>query len=164
MRIKIPSKRGDSGYFLSIRNLFSQYDGIEKLETNEMTGSVLFLHKLEMEVIIRHAEANKLFRLAETPDSSPLNSTVLSNRITASFNTLNKRLKNFTANEMDIPGIATVTLFGLGMYQISRGRFGAIPWYTALWYMLNIHLKGQSNNPLPEKHPLKRAPKRKRSL
>lgn len=41
----------------------------------------------------------------------------------------------------DLPGMAFLTLLGVGIYQLVRGNFAAPPWYTAFWYAMGIFTK-----------------------
>ncbi len=139
MRIKIASKKGDAAYFSCLHERFSSCEGIERLEVNALTGSVLFINPADIKVIAAYAEANKLFKLGRSqPDTTPF-----SNTIAKTFKAFDKKTKSFTGNDMDIPGAAFLVLLGVGIYQISRGNFTAPAWYTAFWYALNIFLKSQ---------------------
>ena len=143
LRVKIPSKKGDSAYFLSLKQQASKYNAIEAIEVNPLTASVLFIHNLNKEAIAGFAEENKLFRLVEKPKESSGDSTSLSKQISEVFKNLNKEVSGFTGRELDIPTLAFLGLLALGIFQISRGNFTAPAWYTAFWYALNIFLKAQ---------------------
>lgn len=139
LRIKILSKKGDAPFFSSLAERLSGCAGINRVEANALTGSVLFIHTVEIEGIAGYADANHLFRLVR---QKPPQST-LSRRISEAFKMMNKEVTDFTGGEIDIPGTALLSLLAMGIYQISRGNFGAIPWYTAFWYAMNIFLKAQ---------------------
>jgi hypothetical protein len=140
MRIKIPSKKGDTSYFSYLKGQFSKYQGIERLEVNAMTGSVLFVHNLNEKEIARYARNNNIFILKRTNNSS----SKINVNITESFKDIDKKVRGITGGEMDMGTLAFLALLGTGIYQIGRGNFMAIPWYTAFWYALNIFLKSQS--------------------
>ncbi len=137
LRVKVLSRKGDSSYFSSLAEHFSRYQGIDTLSVNAVTGSALFLHSLETQTIAQYAEANNLFRL-ENPKHKAAS---LSSKVVKSFRDFDKKIKAFTGDELDVPGLAFLALLGMGMYQISIGNFMAPAWYTAFWYALNIFLK-----------------------
>jgi len=141
MRLKIPSKKGNRGYFTFLTEQLSGISGIEKIEANPLTGSVLFLYTCGTEAIAEHAETNSIFKLNGL-NQYPTN---LHQRISNTFKGINDRVKGVTGGEMDMGTLAFLVLAGAGIYQISRGNFTAPAWYTAFWYALNIFLKSGAN-------------------
>jgi hypothetical protein len=139
LRVKIPSQRGNLGYFSSLKDQLSKCHCVEKFEVNVLTGSVLFINKVDVEAIADYAETNNLFRLIRP---NPYQ-TALSRKISDAFKDLNTKVADATSGDIDIADIAFLTLLGLGGFQISRGNFLAPAWYTAFWYALNIFLKAQ---------------------
>lgn len=134
-RIKVPSKRGDETYFTHISNGFKGCKGIETININPITGSILFIHTIDFESIKEFAEENKLFTM-KMNSSLPL----FNSRIKAGFDNYDNQIKTFTKREIDIPGVAFLTLLGVGISQIVRGNVRAMPWDAAFWYALNIFL------------------------
>jgi hypothetical protein len=137
LRVKIPSKKGDHAYLLSIKEHFSGLDSIEAVEINPLTGSVLIMHRSDEKIIAEYARANNLFDL-QGHNSSPAG---LQRRISGAFDSLDSGLKTATGGEIDIGGLAFLVLMGVGVYQVSVGNLTALPWYAAFWYALNIFLK-----------------------
>jgi len=140
LRIKIPSKKGDERYLTHLKELFSALEGIEAVESNSVTGSILFLHKASGERIAEYGLANNLFRLKGL-NASPAR---LQQRISGTFKGADNRLKAFTGGEIDMGGLAFLILLGAGIYQLSVGNVAALPWYGAFWYAFNIFLKSNS--------------------
>lgn len=146
LRIRIPSRKGNEVYFSSLGSHFSRFQGFEKLEVNEVTGSVLFVGEADVEEIADYALGNQLFVLRGA-GSPP---TPVSQRILGEFGQINGRLRRFTGGEIDLASLAFVALVSAGLYQISIGEFIAPAWYTAFWYATNISLKantGGAGNP-----------------
>lgn len=143
LRIKIPSKKGDTRYFQTLKERFQCLHGIERVDVAPFTGSVLFVHRTDPKTIAVFAGANSLFVIDETERTV---NPPLSRRIADGFKGFDKKIKDFTSGELDIPCIAFLFLVGLGVYQISIGNFTAPAWYTAFWYGMNIFLKGLSGN------------------
>lgn len=139
LRVKIPSKMGDGGYFLSLKGGLSRCDCVEKFEVNALTGSILFTHKVDVEAIANYAEENDLFRLRRLDPRQ----TSLSSRITETFREISGKVVDFSGGGTDVADLAFLSLLGLGIFQIAKGNFLAPAWYTAFWYALNIFLKAQ---------------------
>jgi len=117
-------------------------EGIRTLEVNPTTGSVLIVHNLDRQTIEQYATAKNLFSLT-VAHSSPAG---LHPKVSEAFQGMNNQMKAFTSGEINIGGMAFLALMGAGIYQIGRGNFTAIPWYTAFWYALNIFLKSQNDS------------------
>lgn len=136
-RLKIPSKKGDFHYFKSLKEQMPECSGIETVEVNPVSGSVLIVHTSDIEQIAEYARSRNIFDLKNNrPD--PVN---LRHTVSKTFKDINGKIKGITGGDMDIASAAFLTLLGLGIYQISRGNFAAPAWYTAFWYALNIFLK-----------------------
>ncbi|MGD1076217.1 MAG: HMA2 domain-containing protein [Thermodesulfovibrionales bacterium] len=140
LRITIPSRKRDQEYLTGLKERFSGFEGIETVELNPITGSVLIIHKVSGEKIAEYALANSLFSLKGL-HSSPV---TLQQRVTGTFKSVDAELKTFTGGEIDIGGLAFLVLMGAGIYQLSVGNLTALPWYGAFWYALNIFLKSSS--------------------
>jgi|SRR5208283_1130050 len=140
-RVKVPSRKGDAVYFSNLKDNFARFEGVKEVEVNALTGSVVFTQAADLKAISFFAEEHLLFRLIKLASGTP----ALSRNVVKSFRDFDKRVKRFTGNELDVPGVAFLTLLGFGIYDISRGNFAAPAWYTAFWYSLNIFLKSVSH-------------------
>lgn len=136
VRLKILSKKGDITYFTLLRDELSKYSFIEKIEANPLTGSVLLIYKGDLDLLLKTAESNNIFRLKEFKT----NSTELHQRVSSTFRDINNQIKRVTGGGLDLGSIAFLSLLGAGIYQISRGNFTTPAWYTAFWYAMNIFL------------------------
>jgi hypothetical protein len=136
-RIKVPARKGDVSYFSVLKEHFTHFEGVKHFEANALTGSVLLIHAADLNAIAAFGEEYSLFKLRLL---SP-RTTALSGNIAKAFRDFDKKVKTFTGNQVDVPGIAFVSIVGFGIYEIGRGNFAAPAWYTAFWYALNIFLK-----------------------
>ncbi len=136
-RVKVPSRKGNAAYFSNLKDHFTHLEGVREVEANALTGSVVFIHAADLKAISVFAEENSLFRLIKLDNGTP----ALSRNVVKTFKDFDKGVKRLTGNELDVPGVAFLTLLGFGIYEISRGNFAAPAWYTAFWYSLNIFLK-----------------------
>ena len=142
LRIKIPLRRQDADFFTALRGSLSKIEGIELVEVNPVTASVLITHRTTMDAILEHGRVNNLFTFRKNlPRQTTLHKTV-----TDSFSAMDNRIKRFTRGAVDGGGLAFLAVAGIGIYQISRGNFAAPAWYTAFWYAMNIFLKSNAEN------------------
>jgi hypothetical protein len=142
LRIKIPSKKGDGYFFGEMHNQFSAYTGIEKVEVNSLTGSILLIHTLDIGTIAAFSRQKNLFTIRDTQRYG--NQTYISRKISETFQDINHTVLVSTKGFANVPDLLVLTLIGLSIFQISQGNFIAPAWYTALWYAMNIFLKART--------------------
>lgn len=143
IRIKVPSKKGHADFFVQLDDALSGIVGVERIETNALTGSLLFVHSADMQQLLRQIKECKLFELISKKNIG--SQTFISKKVSETYQKYNKKITNSSEGFANIPDIAFLGLLGLGIYQISRGNFTTPAWYAAFWYALNIFLKGQKN-------------------
>jgi hypothetical protein len=141
IRLKVPSKKKDHAFFTSLAEKMSSVEGVSAVEAYPLTGSILLLHSSDPDRVIETASAAGGIRFGRHAGTR----TNLHRRVTETFEGIDVALRDATANELDVGGLAFLTLLGTGIYQIWRGNFTAIPWYAAGWYALNIFLKSNSD-------------------
>lgn len=140
IRFKVPSKRKDHAFFSSLAEKMSSVEGVSAVETYPLTGSLLLLHSSDPDRVIETAGAAGGLSFARTAGTR----TNLHRRVSETFEGIDVALRDVTANELDVGGLAVLTLLGAGIYQILKGNLTAVPWYAAGWYALNIFLKSNS--------------------
>ncbi|HVP79314.1 MAG TPA: hypothetical protein VMV04_15625 [Thermodesulfobacteriota bacterium] len=140
LRLRIPSKKGDGLFFQSLKDQLSTLSGVERIDVNPVTGSILLVHSIDAEKIAQFAREKGLF---ETQWGSTKTS-YLHQEVTKAFNILDERTKGFTGGGINLGAMASLALIAAGTYQVFRGNFAAIPWYTAYWYGLNLFLKSKA--------------------
>ena len=140
LRIKVPSKKRDDAYFLNLHQHLSGKQGIETIEINPLTGSVLITHNLDADAFLAEIQTYSLFTLKKSvSDQSTLHKTVKQH-----FKSFDDRIKGLTGGSHNIGALAFLTLAGVGIYQLARGNFAAPAWYTAFWYAMNIFFKSDT--------------------
>ena len=142
LRIKIPAKKADATFFSSLRELLCGYPGIDQVQVNPVTGSVLLLHRIDAAALTQLATRFGL----NQPQSLTHRKATLHQRVIASFRHWDEQVKAVFSGELDIPSLAFLSLIGAGVYQLSVGNFIAPAWYTAFWYASSIILSVQSTN------------------
>lgn len=139
IRLRISERRRDADYFTSIEKVFSKSGITSMVVSNPLTASVLITHHTTRERIAEWAESNGLFTIVERPS---IRTRPLSQRINDGFKVLDTAVTAGTNGLIDLPTGAFLALVGWGVYQILQGRIAGPAWYTALWYGMNILLKG----------------------
>ena len=139
LRLRIPSKKRDPAYFRKLVDHFTDFSGIEEFLVNPLTGTVLFIHSMEVDEIAGHAREHGLFSLAS--HSGVKQHDTIFEAASKTMATWNYQLKRSTGGSVDLPSLLFLGLVVSGFYQISKGNFKAPPWYTAFWYALGIFSK-----------------------
>jgi hypothetical protein len=129
----------DSDYFSRLKEYLSPLPGVEKIEVNPVTGSVLVLHSIDLKsvedlkLVSDYSEMGGLFKIV-VPETS---SVSLAQGLADAFAGLNEKVKEATAGTVDIPTVAFLVLVGASMVSLSEGVV-AVPAITALWYAGSI--------------------------
>lgn len=141
LRVRVPLKKRDIGFFDDIYQSLSACEGINTVEVNPLTGSVLVIHMSDSGRIAAYAEEQNLFRIESVNYLEK--QTYVSRKISETFSSVNKKVTLSTQGFANVPDLVLLALIGLSIVQVSRGNFTAPAWYTAVWYALNIFLKAQ---------------------
>ncbi len=145
LRVKIPAKKGDALYFETAEQIFKGCAPVEEVSTNPVTASMLIQFKGDAEAILAFAESKQLFAVVEQIEQS----TDFHKTVKESFNSIDQQVKHWTQGSVNLGGLAFVALVGTGVYQIVRGNFTNIPWYSAFWYALGIFSKSADTKETP---------------
>jgi hypothetical protein len=142
LRVKIPSRRGEEIFFSEVRTQFSSLQGVQEVVVNPLTGSVLVIHSVDQQTVAGLLQASNLLP-SNNPGSGA--SFRFHQDVSKTFEGVDHRVKSFIGGGMNLGSLAFLALLGAGFYQIAKGNFTAIPWYTAFWYALNVFLKSKPN-------------------
>jgi hypothetical protein len=139
LRLKIPSKKADQGYFFSLKERLANLPGIEAVVVNPVTGSVLIRHsydpeEIDLKPVAEFTELSGLFKL-EIPEQRAQVS--IAEQVSGKMGGLNAQLKEWSAGAVDFQSLAFLGLIGVGLFQASRGAV-MIPAITALWYASSL--------------------------
>lgn len=116
LRLHIPKHKRDATFFARIRDELARCEGVERVEANPSTGSVLIHHRSTLGTIAQFAETAKLFAVAV--EEAPLNPTSLATRVTNGVSKLNRQLVTATHGAMDLTSISAL---GLTIGGVIRG-------------------------------------------
>ena len=132
LRIRIPEKRHDTGYFASLVNAFGALPGVEGVKANALTASLLLRHQaVSPERISEFAEQRALFRVAPQRDEV----VPLSARLADGLQVLDDRIRAHSEGRLDFWGALFLLTVGFSIPQFAKGNISA-PASTLLWYAL----------------------------
>jgi hypothetical protein len=140
VRLRVPAKKRDADFFSALERLLAPLPGVERVEVNPLTGSVLVHHSLnlasreDIDLLAAPSETSGLFRLAarHTQTASPRPDS-LARSVATSMATLNEQVKDLTGGIVDVPTLAIVGLVAVSIGQMREGVV-FMPAMTALWY------------------------------
>lgn len=149
LRIRIPEKRHDDGYFASLADTFSTLPGIKGVQANALTASLLLHHHaISPERLTEFAERRALFRVV-APRSDARH---LSARLSAGLQELDDRIRVYSDGWVDFWGAVFLLLAGVSVIQLAKGNVLA-PASTLLWYALGTFAVPQQFRPTDSQSP-----------
>jgi hypothetical protein len=143
LRLKIPSKKRDVTFFTDLQKALSTVPGLDQVRANPVSGSLLIVHTQLPDEL---ASWVKTLTGLSPQKNKAVKSNSIYQMVSGTFQQVNKQVRGFTKEELDIPTLSFIALMAVGIYQISRKNFTAPAWYTAFWYALNIFLKARGKN------------------
>lgn len=132
VRIRIPEKRHDTDYFASLADAFDALSGIESVQANAFTASLLLHHTTSPARISEFAKRRSLFRLVSQGNDEAV---PLSARLSAGVQTLDGKIRAHSDGRLDFWGAVFLLLVGVSISQLAKGNIYA-PASTLLWYAL----------------------------
>lgn len=137
--MRIPDRRRDSPYFNRLQQKLPALPGIEAVEVNPLTASLLLRHTLSTEAIVEFAETQGLFEAAPGV-SQPV---TLAEHISNKLQSIDREIHALTRGTIDLWSLLFLVLVGMGVGQISKGNVAA-PATTLLWYAMGSLFMRQS--------------------
>ncbi|MEO5336527.1 MAG: hypothetical protein H7841_06500 [Magnetospirillum sp. WYHS-4] len=134
-RVRIPERRRDSDYFERVARVLAACPGIEAVEANALTASLLVSHAGDVEALARLARDRDLFDLR----SGPIPAKTLTDSVGKGGAAVSRALGQWTGGQADLAVVAFLFFVTLGVAQVFRGRV-AIPAITAFWYAASVVL------------------------
>ena len=144
LRIRVPSRKRDPAWFSQAKERLAEIAGVEAVDVNELSGSILIVHDLQdIGTLLVAAKKQGLFQITR-PEAQK--KATLRQDVAKGFSTVNRRVSSATGGYADLWDVAVLGLAGAGVYQLLRGNIAAPMWYTAFWYAFGIYMKGQSGD------------------
>jgi hypothetical protein len=142
LRIRVASQKGNEAYFANLQKALSGYEGVEAVEVNELTGSLLLVgDEIDLKSILVFGEENSLFTIETGTNERKTHPEHLPGKLVKPLQGLHNSMSRLTGATLDLSGFVFLLLLGTGAYQIVRGNFGSPPWYTAFWYAFGVYTK-----------------------
>ncbi len=127
VRIKVPGRRGDSGYFAEAERWFGQCPGVRRVVVNPLTGSILIEHESDTAAILDFAETGDVVSLKPQGEAVPLAATLRESAVD-----LDRRLRRAAGDTLDLWSAASLIFFVLACIQLMRGHYMG-PATTLFW-------------------------------
>ncbi|MGZ5007309.1 MAG: HMA2 domain-containing protein [Methylobacter sp.] len=141
VRLKIPQKKKDSGYFERIAEFLTGFPGITQLQLNPAAASILICHApgTEFGAIGEFAEANGLFNLTEAPEQEiiVIPQVPIATLTSTTLNDIDELLKEFSQGLLDNRSLLLLTLIGLALHQTAKGNV-MVPAVSLLWSAIEL--------------------------
>lgn len=144
LRVRIPAQRGQPAYFDRLVSELARLPGLERIEANPVTATVLIVPAPDPAQLARRAAEAGLFALAgaaSTP-GAPLAQTVA-----RSFAEFNDQLRRTTGGVLDLPSVGLLAFVSAALLQLQRGQVLG-PASTLLWSA--VGLLRMSHRPPPD--------------
>lgn len=131
MRLRIPKRRGDIDYFALLRQKFTALDGVQGVEVNPSTSSLLISHSLDdVDSLTEYARAESLFDVTLN-DSEESVSDIISGHALS----VDRGLQAFSSGKLNLSSLGFLVFLCLAIVQILRGQF-FVPAITLFWYAI----------------------------
>lgn len=143
IRIRIPERRGDNGFFETLSPALASGLGSCELTLTPASGSLLIRgERPDLEKIFALAEKKGLFSRAESPLKQEKSGSVVPEVSRQIVSRINGGIQALTFGQLDLSLAAFVLLIGHALREIARGNLTAPSWFTALWVASNIYSSG----------------------
>lgn len=120
LRLKIPARRGDAGYFAALSAALRACPGVQSVETNAMTAGVLIHYPPPLTAADLAAAAAAAAPLDLEYGSPPVRS--VAENLAAQFQRADSVLRRGSGGQVDFRSVSVLTLLGLALYQLARGE------------------------------------------
>lgn len=133
-RLQVPERRRDTEYFERLVRGLAAIEGVQSIEANLLTGSVLFRHGEDLAAILEEAVRLGLFVLDL---ASPAAGEPLLARVHERLHSADHRILDATRGQLDLNGALLLALAAAGTLQILRGA--VLPTgVNLLWYAFGL--------------------------
>lgn len=136
LRVKIPSRKGDEGFFARLREEFAARPEVEECAVNALTGSLLLVGGGDVGEVAKQAEEKGLFSLEKAALQAV--QAPLHQRVSDYAGKLDRQVRRAFGEEFGVAGLTFLFFLGLGLYQVIRGNLAAPAWYVSFWYALML--------------------------
>jgi hypothetical protein len=137
VRLRIPERRHDRAFFEAVQRQLSQWQGVDRVEVNPATASVLIHYSDGPAFLAEHYAQNNLFAVGDIPpdQSAPETSPAISiaQRTRGGVDAFDRAVQRLSGGQADLRSLVMLGLLGTGVVQLLRGNV-AVPAITLFWY------------------------------
>ena len=127
LRIMVPGRRGDTGYFAQAEKRFAECPGVRRVAVNPLTGSILIEHATDTAAIVDFAETGDVLSLKPEREAVSLAASL---QETAAE--VDRRLRRAAGDALDLWSATSLIFFALACIQVLRGQYMG-PATALLW-------------------------------
>jgi hypothetical protein len=133
MRLHVPSKRNDAEYFERLGRELADVEGVDAVRTNARTGSVLVLHRRDLDSIRKFGIERGLFTIAAAAEAAMM----LADRLSRKLDSIDDNVAAITRGNLDLRSTMLLMLAAGAAVQIWRKNL-LPPAFNLLWYGLAL--------------------------
>jgi hypothetical protein len=141
VRLHIPTKKHDPGYFARVGQKLTELEGIKTVRADSRTGTLLITHEGDLDAIGDFAERHGLFSLVTTAAAA----VMLANKLADRVGNLDQGLVQFTRGQMDLRSAMVAALATAAAFQVLRKQV-LPPAFTLAWAALALVWPKKSSN------------------
>jgi hypothetical protein len=139
LRIRV-HERGDRRVFDQLRAGLDDCPGVEQLDVNPMTGSILIHHDADADAIVHYALTHELFAIA-APRSERYSSP--SGAARYAMRAIDVQLRQRTEGRWNLREVGFLALAGAGLLQLARRNVWPAG-ITLFWYATTLLAAGDA--------------------
>ncbi len=164
IRLKVPAAKGNEELLAQIKETFGVIPGIENIDVNPTTGSVVLFYDVD-----RHEEFHGAFQERHAPPEMhrPPNSEIddLADKIEREaeflaehshaarvvvdfFKELDRQIKFASYNTIDLKIVLAATIIGVTLFEVGAGAATPV-WVTLVVFSLNHFIEMHATGPTP---------------
>lgn len=141
-RFKIPSRRRDVEYFHDLREALLDTGGVEQVQANPLTASVLVLYdteQVDLNDLTAQLQTANQFEISDRP----MDTQTVWEKAVVGVGNIDQQLKEITSGQIDFKSLLFVMLVMMAVRQLQQGVVFA-PAITLIWYALQMLTKDKN--------------------
>jgi hypothetical protein len=156
VRIRFGSRAGFASAHEDLSGRLGSTPGVKAVEVKPLSRSLVVHHEPEypdmwatIEGIL--GEVGVILEGDEFPAYEVPGLTNVGQSIVGAVSSANKRIGRATGGHLDLRDVFPLTLFGIGVWEIVRGRAARMPWYNLVFYgytiFYTLHTRREAKGP-----------------
>jgi hypothetical protein len=150
LRVKVPDRRRNGAYFSAVAAELAGCPGVQSVEANALTASLLIVHDTENQTVAQFALDRGLLKMDFSPARAA--ETTDAERWLGALSDASTRITAASGGRGDLTSALAGIFLILAVIQLAR-RQVAVPAVTALWYAIEALSLGQRLRAAPDNPP-----------